>query len=380
MTIMNRDLLMKNMSKEQDFPLTFEEWERRASETMLPGGFGYASTGAGRGETEKRNAEAFSKWAIVPRMLQDVSTVDMGVKMFGRSYKTPFFLAPIGVQVLAHEEAECATAKAAAVMEVPFIVSTVSSCSLEEISEAAPSGPKWFQLYFSSVHPELSYSMVERAERSGYEAIVITVDTVMAGWREQDIRSGFSPLASGYGKGNYVNDPVFMKSLPNQDGESVIASIFENIQHPNLTWKDIEEVKKRTSLPVLIKGILHPEDAKIAVEYGVDGIIVSNHGGRQLDGVIASIDALPEIVEAVDGQIPILLDSGVRRGIDAVKSLALGATGVLIGRPFLYGLAAGGQKGVEKVLERFIQETEVSLALSGMADLKQISKLKMVRQ
>ncbi|KAA9028572.1 alpha-hydroxy-acid oxidizing protein [Niallia endozanthoxylica] len=380
MTIVNRDLLMKNMSKEQDFPLTFEEWEQQAAENMLPGGFGYASTGAGRGETEKRNAEAFSKWAIVPRILQDVSTVDMSVKLFGRSYKTPFFLAPIGVQVLAYEEAERATAKAAAVMEIPLIVSTVSTCSLEEIAEAVPSAPKWFQLYFSSVHPELSYSMVERAEKSGYEAIVITVDTVMAGWREQDIRSGFSPLALGYGKGNYVNDPVFMKSLPNHDQESVIASIFENIQHPNLTWKDIAEVKKRTSLPVLIKGILHPEDAKIAVEYGVDGIIVSNHGGRQLDGVIASIDALPEIVEAVKGQIPILLDSGVRRGIDAVKALALGAAGVLIGRPFLYGLAAAGQKGVEKVLERFIQETEVSLALSGMADLKQISKLKMVRQ
>jgi isopentenyl diphosphate isomerase/L-lactate dehydrogenase-like FMN-dependent dehydrogenase len=221
--------------------------------------------------------------------------------------------------------------------------------------------------------------MVERAEKAGYEAIVITVDTVMAGWRETDMRSQFSPLAQGYGKGNYVQDPVFMDSLPNDDHETIVAGILENIQHPSLTWKDVAEVKKRTSLPVLLKGILHPEDAKKALECGIDGIIVSNHGGRQLDGVIASIDALPSIVESVKGRIPILLDSGVRRGSDVVKALALGATGVLIGRPFLYGLAVGGQAGVETVLERLIQETEVSLSLSGIADLPELSRLKIVR-
>jgi lactate 2-monooxygenase len=379
MKVANRDILMKNISQETYFPLSFEEWEQKAAEKMMPGGYGYASSGAGREETANRNTEAFSKWAIVPRMLNDVSNVDMSISIFGRRYRSPFFLAPIGMQMLAHEEGETATAKAAASLEVPFIVSTVSTHSLETIAEAAPNGPKWFQLYFSSSNPALSFSMVERAEQAGYEAIVITVDTVMAGWRETDMRNMFSPLSQGYGKGNYVHDPVFMSSLPNHDHETILAGILENIQHPTLTWKEIAEVKKRTSLPVLLKGILHPEDAEMALKYGVDGIIVSNHGGRQLDGVIASIDALPAIVETVKGRVPVFLDSGVRRGIDAVKALALGATGVLVGRPYLYGLAAGGQAGVETVLERLIQETEVSLALSGMADMTQLSKLKMVR-
>ncbi|WP_053360802.1 alpha-hydroxy-acid oxidizing protein [Bacillus sp. FJAT-27251] len=380
MTVANRDILLKNISKETDFPLSFEEWEQKAAENMLPGGYGYASSGAGKEETAKRNVEAFSKWAIVPRMLNDVSSVDMSISIFGRRYRSPFLLAPVGMQGLAHEDGEKATAKAAESMEVPLIVSTVSTYSLEEIAAAAPAGPKWFQLYFSSSNPALSYSMVERAEKAGYEAIVITVDTVMVGWRETDMRNQFSPLSQGYGTGNYIHDPVFMDSLPNHDQETIIAGILENVQHPTLTWKEVAEVKKRTRLPVLLKGILHPEDAAMALECGVDGIIVSNHGGRQLDGVIASIDALPAIAERVNGNIPILLDSGVRRGMDAVKALGLGATGVLIGRPFLYGLAAAGQPGVGKVIERFIQETEVSLALSGMSDLTHMSRLKMIRE
>lgn len=379
MTVTNTDLLTKKISEEMEFPLTFEEWEQKAAEKMGKG-FGYTSSGAGRNETGERNTEAFSKWAIVPRMLNDVSEVDMSVSLFGRKYQTPFLLSPIGMQVLAHEEAESATVKAAEACEIPMIVSTVSAQSLEEIAEAAPGASKWFQLYFSSANPELSYSMVERAEKAGYEAIVVTVDTVMAGWRETDMRNQFSPLALGFARGNYYNDPVFMNSLPNDDHDTFVAKVLENIHHPGLSWKHIAELKKRTNLPLLLKGIMHPEDAKIALEYEIDGIIVSNHGGRQLDGVIASIDALPPVVEAVEGKIPVLLDSGVRRGIDAVKALALGADAVCIGRPFLYGLAVLGQQGVEKVLERMVQETEVSLGLSGINDLSQISKLRMVRQ
>lgn len=375
MTVANRDILMKDLSKESAFPFSFEEWEQKAAEKMSPASYGYVRGGAGSDETAKRNREAFSKWAIIPRVLNDVSTVDLSISLFGRRYSSPFFLAPIGMQMLAHEEGELASAKAAEAAGVPFLVSTVSTHSLEKIAEAAPTGSKWFQLYFSTVNPELSYSMVERAEKAGYEAIVITVDTVMAGWRENDMRNQISPLSQGFGKGNYVSDPVFMESLLNDDEDTVIANILEHIQHPGLTWKNIAEVKMRTSLPVLLKGILHPADAKMALEHGVDGIIVSNHGGRQLDGVIASIDALPSVVEAVNGEVPVLLDSGVRRGVDAVKALALGATGVLIGRPFLYGLAAGGQQGVEKVVERFIQETEVTLALSGVASVTEVPQI-----
>ncbi|KAB7707574.1 alpha-hydroxy-acid oxidizing protein [Bacillus aerolatus] len=369
----------KTIIEEMDFPLSFEEWEQKAASLMMQGGYGYARSGAGRGETARRNEEAFAKWAIVPRMLSDVSEADMSVTLFGRTYARPFLLAPVGMQKLAHEEGELATARAAAAMNIPFVLSTVASHSIEEVAAAAPDSPKWFQLYWSN-NEEVSFSMVKRAEKAGYEAIVVTVDTVMTGFREEDIRNEFSPLTKGFGKANYENDPAFMKALTSHDEESIIAAMLENIHAPSLHWKHIAELKKKTNLPILLKGILHPEDALTALEYGVDGIIVSNHGGRQLDGVIAAIDALAPIAEAVQKRVPILLDSGIRRGIDAVKALALGADAVLIGRPYLYGLASNGQQGIEKVLERFFQETEISLSLSGIATLSQIGRLKMVRE
>ncbi|HEY9578177.1 MAG TPA: alpha-hydroxy-acid oxidizing protein [Pseudobacillus sp.] len=368
----------EKISKEIDFPFSFEEWEQKAASSMQAGGYGYASSGAGRGETARRNEEAFRKWAIVPRMLSDVSDADMSVTLFGRTYERPFLLAPIGMQKLAHSEGELASVKAAASLNIPFILSTVASHSIEEVASAAPTGSKWFQLYWSN-NEEVSFSMVERAEKAGYEAIVITVDTVRPGFRDTDIRSGFSPLAKGLGKANYISDPAFMKSLKNSDEVSVAAAIMENIQSLSLHWNHIIKLKERTKLPILLKGILHPEDARTALEYGIDGLIVSNHGGRQLDGVIAAIDALPSIADIVQKRVPILFDSGIRRGIDAVKALALGADAILIGRPFLYGLAAHGQQGVEKVMEGFIRETEISLSLSGIADLSQIGRLKMVR-
>ncbi|HEY9577915.1 MAG TPA: alpha-hydroxy-acid oxidizing protein, partial [Pseudobacillus sp.] len=310
--------------------------------------------------------------------LSDVSDADMSVTLFGRTYERPFLLAPIGMQKLAHPEGELASVRAAASLNIPFILSTVASHSIEEVAHAAPTGSKWFQLYWSN-NERVSFSMVERAEKAGYEAIVITVDTVRPGFRDTDIRSEFSPLAKGLGKANYISDPAFMKSLKNSDEVSVAAAIMENIQSLSLHWKHIAKLKERTKLPILLKGILHPEDARTALEYGVDGLIVSNHGGRQLDGVIAAIDALPSIAATVQKRVPILFDSGIRRGIDAVKALALGADAILIGRPFLYGLAAHGQQGVEKVMEDFICETEISLSLSGIADLSQIGRLKMVR-
>lgn len=365
-------------SKETDFPLSFEEWEKKAASLMQAGGYGYASSGAGREETARRNEEAFGKWAIVPRMLSDVSHADLSVTLFGHTYKRPFLLAPIGMQILAHPEGELASAKAAAACHVPFVLSTVASHSIEEVAAAAPSGSKWFQLYWSN-NEEVSFSMAERAEKAGYEAIVLTVDTVRTGFRETDIRSQFSPLSQGFGKANYESDPAFMKALDRHDETSVVAAILENMQTLSLHWKHIAKLKERTRLPILLKGILHPEDARLAVEHGVDGLIVSNHGGRQLDGVIAAIDALPAVSEAVQKKVPVLFDSGIRRGIDAVKALALGADAVLIGRPFLYGLASHGQQGVEQVIENFAREIEISLSLCGIANLAQIDKLKMVR-
>ncbi|WP_438313670.1 alpha-hydroxy-acid oxidizing protein [Sporosarcina sp. FA9] len=365
----NNDSFLQTMSSSVDeqFPINFKALEEKASTLLSKGAFGYIQSGAGGEETLKKNTSSFSKLSIVPRFLNDVSNVDTSITLFGRTYPQPFLLAPVGMLKLAHEDAEIATAKAAAEYGIPYIQSTVSSYSIEQIAAETGTSPKWFQLYWSN-HKEISYNMVRRAEKAGYEAIVLTVDTVMLGWREEDLRNQFSPLKLGLGKANYETDDVFLAGLPNKDEETIIQGIIDNIHHPTLNWADVAELKKRTSLPILLKGILHPDDALLAIENGIDGIIVSNHGGRQLDGVVSSIDALPAIVSAVNKQIPVLLDSGVRRGADIIKALALGADAVCIGRPYVYGLAAGGQFGVEKVIDGFVQEISVSMALTGVAN------------
>ncbi|MFC4024880.1 alpha-hydroxy acid oxidase [Oceanobacillus longus] len=375
MTINNiEDSFIQQIVSSEAFPLNFSDLESAASKVIPKAAFGYIRSGAGGEETLRINTTDFNKLSIVPRYLNDVSAADTSIELFGRTYPQPFLLSPVGMLKLAHEDAELAVVKAAASHQVPFIQSTVSSFSIEEVSKASPGSSKWFQLYWSN-NENISYSMVNRAEEAGYEAIVLTVDTIMLGWREEDIRNSFSPLKEGYGKANYINDKVFLNSLPSQDDDSVIQAILTNIFHPALNWKHVEELKKRTSLPVVIKGILHPEDAKLAIEAGIDGIIVSNHGGRQMDGIVSSIEALPRIAKEVNGRIPLLLDSGIRRGSDVVKALALGADAVLLGRPYVYGLALGGQEGVEKVLTNFKQETSVSLALSGAVNIKAAKKV-----
>ncbi|MDN7246334.1 alpha-hydroxy acid oxidase [Planococcus shenhongbingii] len=373
------DAFLKNIASQNDSPLTHEEWEQSAEQKMKAHEFGHIRSGAGAEETLRRNRSAFSKWAILPRMLNDVSSIDTSITLFGHKYAHPFLLAPIGMQRLAHEDGDLASVRAAAKWDVPFIASTVSSYSLEDIAEAAGTNPRWFQLYWSN-NEAVSYNMLKRAEQAGYEAIVVTVDTVMLGWREEDLRNNFSPLREGIGKANYLNDRVFMESLTDTSDEGIIQGILENIHHPSFDWKKIEDIKRATTLPVLLKGILHPDDAILAVEAGIDGIIVSNHGGRQLDGVAASLDALPLIAEAVNGRIPLLLDSGIRRGTDLVKALALGADAVLLGRPYIYGLAVAGQAGVEQVLENFIEETRVSLALAGIPDISKFASIKLIRE
>ncbi|MEK4245517.1 alpha-hydroxy-acid oxidizing protein [Psychrobacillus sp. FSL K6-2684] len=374
----NNDLLLGNIDNHTKYPIDFKELEQEAREALEPGPFGYIRSSAGGEETYNKNISSFSKYSIVPRFLTDVSSLNTEVTILGHTYPHPLFIAPVGVNKIAHEDGEIAVAKAAAKFNFPYIQSTVSSYSIEEIAAATPGSSKWFQLYWSS-NKEIAFSMARRAEAAGYEAIVLTVDTVMLGWREEDIRNQFSPLKRGYGQGNYATDSVFMADLTEQSQEAIVDSILENIYHPTLNWNDITELRNHTSLPILIKGILHPDDAKLAIEKGIDGIIVSNHGGRQLDGVIASIDALSGIVEAVNGSIPVLFDSGVRRGSDAVKALALGATAVCIGRPFVWGLAAGGQKGVERVLENFLQETKVSISLAGVRNMEELRNMLVIK-
>lgn len=370
--------MLKNIHTAHTYPVAFDELEAEAREKLAVGPFGYIRSGAGGEQTMRSNLTSFEKYSYVPQFLNDVSHVETSVTLFGNTYPYPLLLAPIGVQKMVNEEGEVATAKAAADLGLPFIQSTVSSCAIEEIQAATGSSPKWYQLYWSQ-NEEIAYSMVKRAEEAGYEAIVLTVDTMMIGWREQDIRSRFSPLAQGFGQGNYESDPVFMESLPSSGQDEIVQGILDNILHPSLSWKQVAELRKRTKLPLLLKGILHPEDARLAIEAGIDGIIVSNHGGRQLDGAIASIDVLPEVVQAVEGKIPVLFDSGIRRGSDMVKAMALGADAVLVGRPYLYGLAVGGQAGVTHVLQNLLEEFRISMALSGVADVKNLPQLQIVK-
>ncbi|MEK5146972.1 alpha-hydroxy-acid oxidizing protein [Psychrobacillus sp. FSL K6-4615] len=373
------DLLLKSIEASKHYPINFTELEAAAKQALEPGPFGYIRSSAGGEETYRKNTDSFYKYSIIPRFLTDVSTLNTEVTILGHTYPHPLFIAPVGVNKIAHEDGELAVSKAAAKFGFPYIQSTVSSYSIEEIAAETKGSSKWFQLYWSSQQKEVSFSMVRRAEAAGYKAIVLTVDTTMLGWREEDIRNQYSPLKRGFGQGNYVSDPVFMSALSDHSQETIVHKIIENIYHPTLNWTNISELREHTTLPILIKGILHPEDAKLAVEKGIDGIIVSNHGGRQLDGVIASIDALPAVVQAVNGRIPILFDSGIRRGSDAVKALALGATAVCIGRPVIWGLASGGQEGVERVLENFLQETRVSISLSGARNLEEVQNLQLFK-
>lgn len=376
--ITDGDLLLKNITAQAPFPICFADLEKAVAEKIEAGPFGYIRSGAGGEQTLRNNRAAFEKYSIVPRFLKDVSNVQTSINLFGKTYPTPLLFAPVGMNGMVHDEGELAVVRAAEHLNMPYIQSTVSTYALEEVAQAARSATKWFQLYWST-NEEIAFSMVARAEAVGFEAIVLTVDTVMLGWREEDVRNQFSPLKLGYARGNYMNDPVFTATLPDDSFESYVQGVLQNVFHPTLNWAHVRELKKRTNLPILLKGILHPEDAKLAIDNGIDGIIVSNHGGRQLDGVIGSLDALPAIAKVVNGQIPIILDSGVYRGMDALKALALGADAVAIGRPFVYGLALEGQQGVEKVMTNLYDELKVSIALAGATSVKGLRNITLVK-
>lgn len=365
------DSFFSTVTNAKKLAVGFNELEKQAKNVIDPHAFGYIQSGAGKEETLRKNESSFEKYSIVPRFLTDVSDVNTSINIFGRQLPFPILFSPIGMQRMAHEKGEIASSKAAGNYSIPFIQSTVSSFSIEELAAETGNSPKWFQLYWSN-NADISFSMVERAEKAGYEAIVLTVDTVQMGWREADLRNQFSPLKQGLGKANYVQDPVFMDSLKNHQEETIIEEILANIYHPSLHWDDFKKLKEKTSLPILIKGILHPEDAKMALESGVDGIIVSNHGGRQLDGVIASIDALPQIVQAVEGKVPVIFDSGIRRGADIVRAIALGATAVCIGRPYIYALAVDGEEGVKSYIRTLVEEFTTTMGLAGAKTIEQL--------
>ncbi|MGP7816716.1 alpha-hydroxy acid oxidase [Niallia sp. 01092] len=357
----------------KDLPIFIEEWEEKAKAKLEKGPFDYIRSGSGDEETLNANRLAFQKWSILPRVLRDVSLSAVTTTLFGKDLSFPLILSPVGYQGLADEEGEKAAARAAARAGIPYIASTVSTYSLEEIAEAAPNGNNWFQLYWSR-NKEVSASMVKRAEKAGFQAIVVTVDTGLLGWRKSDYKNGFVPLLESLGDANYRNDPAFQKSVPNWSNENIVETILKNILHPDLNWEDVLFLRKHTKLPIILKGILHPKDAKKAVKLGFDGIIVSNHGGRQLDGAISSLDALRLVAKAVNKQIPIMVDGGIRNGADMFKAIALGADAVAIGRPFMYGLCVSGELGVTSIIENLKKEFELALALSGEVSVRDLSK------
>ncbi len=392
-------------------PLDFQALESAARQRMSAEGFAYMAGGAGLETTMHANRRAFERWQIVPRMLRDVSERQTSIELFGQQLPAPMLTCPIGVLEMAHPEADLAVARAAAALGVPMIFSNQASVPMEACAAAMGDSPRWFQLYWSK-SDALVQSLVQRAERCGCQAIVVTLDTTMLGWRTRDLDLAYLPFLRGMGIAQYTSDPFFMQMLDNQTdnpsapkpainlttirnlittvnkfpGKGFFSKLrsgkplnavrqFINIySRPSLTWQDLPLLRQYTKLPVLLKGILHPDDARQAIDVGMDGIIVSNHGGRQVDGAIGAFDALPAIAEAVDNQIPILLDSGVRSGADVFKAIALGAKAVCIGRPYAYGLAIAGQAGVEAILQHFIADFELTMGLAGCTRVSDITK------
>ena len=363
-----REIYVRGLGGETpSIPVSVAELERRAAEAMDERAANYVFAGAGSEGTMDANREAFRRHRIVPRMLRDVAERDLSTTVLGTATPAPLMLAPIGVQKVVHPDGELATARAAATLGLPMIVSTASAFTLEEIAEAGGEAPRWFQLYWPNDRA-LAASLVSRAEAAGYGAIVLTVDTFVPGWKPRDLQQAWLPFLEGTGVANYFQDPVFRAALEKTPEEDVGAATghFLGIQaNPALSWDDLGWLREQTSLPIVIKGIQHPDDAREAVKRGIDGIVVSNHGGRQVDGAIGSLDALPAIAEAAGNDLAILFDSGIRSGSDAIKALALGADAVCLGRPYIWGLALEGQAGVEAVLKMVLAELDLTLALCG---------------
>ena len=360
----------------EPFPVDNASLESAARAAMKPEAYDYVAGSAGTEQTADANRRAFVKWQIVPRFLRDVSQRDWSIELFGRRYPAPIYVAPVGVQGIIHADGELGTARACAKLGIPFTLSTVASYTIEQVAEAMGAAPRWFQLYWSRAH-EVAASLVRRAEAAGYSAIVVTVDTFMLAWRPRDLRRGYLPFMHGEGLANYFSDPAFRALLaapPEADPGSAVMQFAAIFGNPSLTWDDLSRLREWTQLPILLKGILHPDDAREAVQRGVNGIIVSNHGGRQVDGAIPALEALQFVVDAVGGAVPVLFDSGIRTGADALKALALGARMVGLGRTVMWALGVDGENGVHTYLRNFLADFDLTLALSGYKNLSEIGR------
>ncbi|OZC69500.1 alpha-hydroxy-acid oxidizing enzyme [Rhodococcus sp. 15-725-2-2b] len=341
--------------------------EDQAAEKLSPEALGYIVASAGSGSTARANRAAFDRWAITPRMLRSSAARNHACTVLGTDMPAPLLIAPVGIQTLAHPDGELATVRAAAELGVPYIHSTQASHSFEQVAEAGGDAPRWYQLYWPTDESVL-LSFLQRAKDSGFTALVLTLDTTLLGWRPADLDRGYLPFLANLGIENYLSDPAFRAGLAQPVEENPVAAAMHWAQmfpNPGLSWKNLAFLREHWDGPIVLKGICTVGDAREAAAHGVDGIVVSNHGGRQIDGARASLDALPSIVDAVGEQLTVLFDSGVRTGADMAKALALGADAVLLGRPFLYGLALGGQEGVAHVLRCLLAEFDLVTSLSG---------------
>jgi isopentenyl diphosphate isomerase/L-lactate dehydrogenase-like FMN-dependent dehydrogenase len=355
------------LAGEAVWPISPDEWEARAAAALDPGPFDYIAGGAGSESTMRANREAFERRRLRPRMLRGNRERDLSAEVLGTRSAAPFLLAPVGVLSIAHVDGELAVARASAASGVPLILSSAASHSIEEIADAMGDAPRWFQLYWVNDR-EIAASFVRRAEDAGYSAIVVTLDTPVLGWRERDLSNAYLPFITGEGCAQFFSDPVFRSRLerpPEEDMLGAAAAMLATFPNLDLTWEDLDWLRGLTDLPLVVKGVLTAEDARLALEHGADGISVSNHGGRQVDGAVAALDALVEVRKAVGPEVCVLMDGGIRRGADVLKALALGADAVLLGRPYAYGLAVGGQQGVETVVNQLLADTDLTLALVG---------------
>ncbi len=389
--------------------ISFDALELSAKRKLSVKSFAYIAGGAGAENTLRSNQADFERCKIVPRMLRNIETRDTSIPFFGHSLNSPLLISPIGVLELAHPEADLAVARAAKKLRIPFIFSNQASFPMEEIAAVMGESPRFFQLYWSKSR-ELVTSLVQRAEKCGCWGIVLTLDTTMLGWRVRDLDLISLPFLEGKGIAQYTSDPVFqslmaqniipaiqqpitlktiqglIKMVNNYPGKgffkklrsgkpmSAVRHFMGLYSNTNTTWEDLAWLRQQTRLPIILKGILAPDDAQKALDYGMDGIFVSNHGGRQVDGSTSSFSALPAIAKIVNGKVPIIFDSGVRSGADVFKALAMGATAVSIGRPYVYGLAVGGERGVYEVLRNFMADFELTMGLSGCKSIKEITQ------
>jgi lactate 2-monooxygenase len=407
-------------------PTAARALQRRARERLGARAYAYVAGGAGDEATQRADRAAFDRYAVVPRVLRDVSVRDTSVELFGRRLPAPLLLGPVGALELVHPAADLAVARAAASLGVPMVFSNQASVPMEEcaaaMDSAMDSAPRWFQLYWST-SDELVESLVGRAEASGCDALVVTLDTTMLGWRPRDLDLGHLPFALGKGIAQYTSDPVFRRLAEERAAASAAPAparpgaaagrdrqprptlaavralvgmarawpgpLLDNLRsplpraavetflaiysRPSITWADLAWLRARTRLPIVLKGVLHPDDARRALDEGVDGVVVSTHGGRQVDRSIAALDALPDVVAAVRDRAPVLLDSGVRSGADVLTAVALGARAVLLGRPYAWGLALAGEEGVRQVVSDVLGEFDLTLGLSGHTAVDQLS-------